>query len=207
MVGSVAAAAIFGDAARFRCFLVSYRYQLFSRVNCELWLPENAAVRCKKRTGAPAAPPSTTPRRRRDAGIHCLVGLGASGVKMRYLEILASYVPQVVVRHLLDSPGAPTPSRNTPRRCASSATCGLHALTERLAENGEGAEGLKKTLNSYFGQLNRIVAGHGGDIFKFAGDAVMVLWPADEPLQPIARARRGALWKCRPPCILIVKIV
>ena len=114
---------------------------------------------------------------------------------MRYLEILASYVPQVVVRHLLDSPDAPTPSRKTLETvCLFCDVSGFTRLTERLAITGEGAEGLKKTLNSYFGQLNRIVAGHGGDIFKFAGDAVIVLWPADEPLQLIARrAARCAL--------------
>ena len=114
---------------------------------------------------------------------------------MRYLEILASYVPQVVVRHLLDDPDAPTPSRKTLETvCLFCDVSGFTRLTERLAITGEGAEGLKKTLNSYFGQLNRIVAGHGGDIFKFAGDAVIVLWPADEPLQLIARrAARCAL--------------
>ena len=86
---------------------------------------------------------------------------------MRYLEILASYVPQVVVRHLLDSPDAPTPSRKTLETvCLFCDVSGFTRLTERLAENGEGAEGLKKTLNSYFGQLNRIVAGHGGDILS-----------------------------------------
>ena len=64
---------------------------------------------------------------------------------MRYLEILASYVPQVVVRHLLDSPDAPTPSRKTLETvCLFCDVSGFTRLTERLAENGEGAEGLKK---------------------------------------------------------------
>ena len=104
---------------------------------------------------------------------------------MRYLEILASYVPQVVVRHLLDDPDAPTPSRKTLETvCLFCDVSGFTRLTERLAITGEGAEGLKKTLNSYFGQLNRIVAGHGGDIFKLAGDA------ADSP---VARRRTSSV--------------
>ena len=155
------------------------------------WLPENAAALRASRAIAglslglsmPAAPST----------LRCAAA-GAQA-KMRYLEILASYVPQVVVRHLLDSPDAPTPSRKTLETvCMFCDVSGFTRLTDAFGNySGEGAEGLKKTLNSYFGQLNRIVAGHG-DIFKFAGDAVMVLWRPAEPLQLIARrAARCAL--------------
>ena len=40
-----------------------------------------------------------------------------------------------------------------------------------------GDELLAKHLNSYFEQLVRTISSHGGDVFKFAGDAILVLWP------------------------------
>lgn len=46
-------------------------------------------------------------------------------------------------------------------------------------------------LNSYFEQLVRVIASQGGDVFKFAGDALLVLWPpSDEDLS--TKARRAA---------------
>lgn len=35
-----------------------------------------------------------------------------------------------------------------------------------LSDKGEGVEGLAKHLNSYFGQMVRIIASEGGDVFK-----------------------------------------
>jgi class 3 adenylate cyclase len=46
-------------------------------------------------------------------------------------------------------------------------------------------------LNSYFEQLVRLIASQGGDVFKFAGDALIVLWP--ESKEDLAtRTRRAA---------------
>ncbi len=46
-------------------------------------------------------------------------------------------------------------------------------------------------LNSYFEQLVRLIAAQGGDVFKFAGDALIVLWP--ESKEDLAtRTRRAA---------------
>jgi class 3 adenylate cyclase len=42
-----------------------------------------------------------------------------------------------------------------------------------MAKSGQGAEGLAKHLNNYFQQMVRIIAGEGGDIFKYAGDAMI----------------------------------
>lgn len=117
---------------------------------------------------------------------------------MRYLEILASYVPSLVVRHLLDDPDVTLPCRmKLETVCMFCDVSGFTKLTEKLALNGEGAEGLKTKLNSFFGQLNRVVGGHGGDIFKFAGDAVIVLWPDDEPLEVIARRACRCALECQ----------
>ena len=68
---------------------------------------------------------------------------------------------------------------------------GFTALSEAMAKYGpEGAEYLAKHLNSYFGQMVKAIASEGGDIFKFAGDAMIVLWPDLDTME--ARARRAA---------------
>lgn len=51
---------------------------------------------------------------------------------------------------------------------------GFTSLTERLAEKGVvGAEELTAALNRYFGQLIDIIDDFGGDVLKFAGDALL----------------------------------
>jgi len=54
---------------------------------------------------------------------------------------------------------------------------GFTALTESLAKRADGAEKLSQVLNVYFGYLIEIVQSYGGDVIKFSGDAVTILWP------------------------------
>lgn len=68
---------------------------------------------------------------------------------------------------------------------------GFTALSEAMGKYGpEGAEYLAKHLNSYFSQMVKLIASEGGDIFKFAGDAMIILWPDVDALE--LRARRAA---------------
>jgi class 3 adenylate cyclase/tetratricopeptide (TPR) repeat protein len=54
---------------------------------------------------------------------------------------------------------------------------GFTALSERLAMHGrEGAEELTVLLNECFGGMISIVDEHGGDVLKFGGDALLVLF-------------------------------
>jgi class 3 adenylate cyclase/tetratricopeptide (TPR) repeat protein len=47
-----------------------------------------------------------------------------------------------------------------------------------MAEKGPtGVEMLARILNEYFGQLIDIIHDYGGDVVKFAGDAVIAVWP------------------------------
>eukprot|EP00808_Paulinella_micropora_P008539 g800.t1 len=58
---------------------------------------------------------------------------------------------------------------------------GFTALCEQMAKKGPaGDEHLAEHLNSYFGQLVKTISSQGGDVFKFAGDAILVIWPPDE---------------------------
>jgi class 3 adenylate cyclase len=55
---------------------------------------------------------------------------------------------------------------------------GFTMLSESLAKKGnEGAEILATALNNYMELLVDKIGSSGGDIFKFAGDAMIVLWP------------------------------
>ncbi|MFN2285081.1 MAG: adenylate/guanylate cyclase domain-containing protein, partial [Anaerolineae bacterium] len=58
---------------------------------------------------------------------------------------------------------------------------GFTALSERLAHQGqEGAEQLTHAINTYFERMLDILAWSGGILLKFAGDAVLVYFPADK---------------------------
>eukprot|EP00924_Labyrinthula_sp_SR-Ha-C_P014800 snap_masked-scaffold_43-processed-gene-1.101-mRNA-1 protein AED:0.19 eAED:0.31 QI:0/-1/0/1/-1/1/1/0/917 len=54
---------------------------------------------------------------------------------------------------------------------------GFTALTEMLADNSEnGVEQLGFYLNRYFERIVKMLNGSGGDVIKFAGDALITLW-------------------------------
>ncbi len=98
-----------------------------------------------------------------------------------FLATLASYLPPLIVRHYAADPSPPSaPSADRFAAAVMFADIsGFTALTERLAQQGPtGAEELTRVLNLYFSQLVDLVVAHGGEIMKFAGDALLALWPA-----------------------------
>jgi class 3 adenylate cyclase len=103
-------------------------------------------------------------------------------IAMKFIECLASYVPGLICDQLIKDCDEHK-NRVTPWRQEYETVCvfcdvsGFTALSETMALNGKGAEGLARHLNSYFSQMVRIIAADGGDVFKFAGDAMIVLWP------------------------------
>ena len=55
---------------------------------------------------------------------------------------------------------------------------GFTQLTEQLTQRGpEGAEELTLLLNRYFGTIIDTLEQTGGDVLKFAGDALLAVWP------------------------------
>jgi class 3 adenylate cyclase len=106
--------------------------------------------------------------------------------------VLSSYVAALAARRLV---GCHEPLREPDGEQFAAAALfadisGFTALTERLAGTGPaGIEELTELLNGCFGRLVLLVVDHGGDVVKFAGDALLALWPADEGLAGVtARA-------------------
>ncbi len=100
-----------------------------------------------------------------------------------YLRNLASFVPDTLIAAAND--GVLDDDAN-PREHTGDAVLlfadisGFTALTEQLSElGGVGAEHLTTVLNRYFGCAIDQVLRHQGDVVKFAGDALMAVWPVD----------------------------
>ena len=86
---------------------------------------------------------------------------------------------------------------------------GFTPLTERLARGGKvGAEELTDVLDEIFGRLLTVAASSGGDLLKFGGDALLLLFTGShhetraagcaqrllETLKPYRRFRAGGSW-------------
>jgi len=99
------------------------------------------------------------------------------------LHTFASYVPPLLLRRLAADPTpltAPATER-FPAAALFADISGFTSLTERLAQRGAvGAEELTRALNTYFGQLIDLITAHGGEVVKFAGDALLALWLAED---------------------------
>lgn len=94
-------------------------------------------------------------------------------------EVLASYVPKLIQKRIAADP---SPIESPVAEVVQAAVLfadisGFTRLTESLAERGPaGVETIANILNEYFGQLIDIVHQYGGDVVKFAGDAVIAVW-------------------------------
>jgi class 3 adenylate cyclase/tetratricopeptide (TPR) repeat protein len=97
-------------------------------------------------------------------------------------EVFASYVPRLIKKRVLADP-APIESpvaEDFEAVVLFADISGFTLLTERLAERGlTGVETLARILNEYFGQLIDIIHDYGGDVVKFAGDAVIATWSVE----------------------------
>lgn len=111
---------------------------------------------------------------------HWGVAVRVSNVPL--LEILASYVPALIVRRTLlnSSPITAPELESFPAAVLFADISGFTALTEQLAQRGlAGIEELTSIINAYFEQLIALITAYGGDVVKFAGDALLALWPVE----------------------------
>src|SRR5947209_8466863 len=106
-----------------------------------------------------------------------------------------SYVPALILRRLAADPSPlPLPHADVfPGAVLFADISGFTALTERLAEHGRsGVEELTQLLDDYFGRIIDVVTAHGGDVVKFAGDALLALWQADDVAEDLPTLTRRA---------------
>ena len=102
-------------------------------------------------------------------------GLDKPGI----LSHLASFSPgRLCLRFTEFDPYIALPtSEDVPSALLFADISGFTPLTERLSAKGPvGAEELTLALNSYFGELIQIVNSYGGDVLKFAGDALIAIF-------------------------------
>lgn len=98
---------------------------------------------------------------------------------------IEDFVPEIVTRYLLAASEAgrtvtPPAYDHFPSVAMFADLSGFTVLSETLAvKGGLGAESLGFWLNRYFELLVKLVAKSGGDVFKFAGDAFIALWPPE----------------------------
>jgi class 3 adenylate cyclase len=112
------------------------------------------------------------------------------------LEALGPYVPALVRERLARDPSPlTTPSiEHFSGAVLFADISGFTPLAEELAQQGEvGAERLKEVLDICFGKLVELAHAFGGDVIKFPGDGVLVLWRARQEVdEDLARAVRLA---------------
>jgi class 3 adenylate cyclase len=117
---------------------------------------------------------------------------------VNFAEELIPYVPPLVIRRLT---AISLPSTKPAAEVYSAAVLfvdikGFSALAENLSKRGsEGAEELALLLNDCFGHLIQTIIDHGGEITKFAGDALLAIWPVPADLSRVGRAARDILAK------------
>jgi len=126
-------------------------------------------------------------------------------------EILASYVPKLIQNRVVADPSpieSPV-SEEIQAAILFADVSGFTRLTERLTEKGPtGVESLARILNEYFGQLIDIIHEYGGDVVKFAGDAVIAVWNivSDEGTAvPVSRADQWQWTMRAAECALKVR--
>eukprot|EP00002_Diphylleia_rotans_P011912 TRINITY_DN2342_c0_g1_i1.p1 TRINITY_DN2342_c0_g1~~TRINITY_DN2342_c0_g1_i1.p1 ORF type:complete len:1544 (+),score=309.01 TRINITY_DN2342_c0_g1_i1:168-4799(+) len=97
-------------------------------------------------------------------------------------QLLAATVPQLMLKRFLQIPKLPTALERIPvHACVLLAdVSGFTRMAERFSSMGHhGVEELTSHLNKYFDKMIQIIGRYGGDIIKFAGDALLIVWSDD----------------------------
>lgn len=107
---------------------------------------------------------------------------------------LAAYVPMPVARAIHRQPQSLTGpmARRLPAVVLFTDISGFTPLSELLGQDGAtGAEELTHLINQYFTRMIQIVQTYHGQVVKFSGDAMTVLFPADDIPMQLAMRRAG----------------
>ncbi|HCB01308.1 MAG TPA: hypothetical protein DEP19_02905, partial [Anaerolineae bacterium] len=99
------------------------------------------------------------------------------------INTLKSYVPDILQNRILSDPTPPSKPFIEEYQAAVLFVdiSGFTALTEEFAARGpSGAEDISSILNDFYSQWIQIIKKYGGDIIKFAGDGLLVIWQYDD---------------------------
>src|SRR5262249_5776681 len=111
----------------------------------------------------------------------------------RPLSPLAPYLPRVV-RAWSEKPGAAR-TRTLDGSLVSVDISGFTALAERLQAKGkEGAEELVTRISAVFDGLISAAERHGGDVLKFRGDALLLLFAGERHAERACGAASDMQW-------------
>ena len=97
----------------------------------------------------------------------------------RTVDVYSKFLPELIIENAIAGQELANKSFGEQFHCAVmfADISGFTPLAERFSSEGAvGAEKLTQTLNDYFSYLVELVRAHGGDVVKFAGDAVLAIW-------------------------------
>ena len=108
---------------------------------------------------------------------------------------LLGYLPTILIQYILekDLKGKKPPLYKDITTVSLFADIsGFTKLSESFSKKGRtGSEFLAFCLNRYMELLINIIGNNGGDIIKFAGDALLVIWPQEKCDNSITACRRA----------------
>src|SRR3954447_5866031 len=112
---------------------------------------------------------------------------------------LLPYVPRLAAEWDVETPGARW--RELEATCCFVDISGFTALSERLARRGRiGAEELTEVLNHVFARMLAVAYEKGGNLLKFGGDALFLMFTSEDHALVAAQAAvamRAALREAR----------
>ena len=99
-------------------------------------------------------------------------------------KCILGYLPATIIKNVIDKKF--NPFKELPQHYLTDSVglfsdiSGFTKLSVAFSKKGRvGPEYLTFCINRYMEQIINIIGANGGDIFKFAGDALMVIWPPD----------------------------
>ena len=109
---------------------------------------------------------------------------------------LLGYLPAILIKKILEQKQSEkkNPPINMPIKTVSlfADISGFTKLSESFSKKGrKGSEFLAFCLNRYMELLINIIGKNGGDIIKFAGDALLVIWPQEKGSDEVNSCRRA----------------
>ena len=115
----------------------------------------------------------------------------------RMRKVIRSYVPETLIRIASANPEGKLEPTKTKIDCVAM-LADISGFTKKSEEFcAEGAEGLDKLqalINTIFKGLIKTIQSCGGDIIKFAGDSMFIIWPyvVSDELQSLV-SKQGAV--------------